>query len=276
MFVFLLLMALMRPHQIEGFKLHVSHSTRPFVNRIRYAPEVASKPDRLAKDLGNAKILANLLESEAAKLRKTKIQQDAPIPETEGSAPEADVDVTMTAPEGEDGDEEELAERGIDAVERRIEKVMADMRDQGLVDLSDEKAYETQKVRLPPVGLVRLLLINDLQTTVALDLYLAYLRAAFNTCYYCCVTTDHLEELQRKCLKHVRKPLSKSALEEIKAAEAEKAEKERKMQEDSENPLVVEKEVKRDNKDRTRFPDRNGTSVVWTLRQFFPHHCHDR
>src|SRR6266436_2304559 len=65
------------------------------------------------------------------------------------------------------------------------------------------------------------------QTVVSLDLYLAYLRAAFHTCYYCAVVTDHLEELQRKCLKHVRKPLSKMLLEEVKAAEAEKAEKEK-------------------------------------------------
>lgn len=43
---------------------------------------------------------------------------------------------------------------------------------------------------------------------VALDLYIAYLRAAFHTCYYCAVVTDHLEELQRKCVKHVRKPWS--------------------------------------------------------------------
>lgn len=64
-----------------------------------------------------------------------------------------------------------------------------------------------------------------LQTVVSLDLYLAYLRAAFHTCYYCAVVTDHLEELQRKCLKHVRKPLSKVLLEEVKASEAEKAEK---------------------------------------------------
>lgn len=46
---------------------------------------------------------------------------------------------------------------------------------------------------------------------VALDLYLEYLRAAFNTCYYCSVTTDHVEELQRKCIKHVRKALPPSA-----------------------------------------------------------------
>jgi hypothetical protein len=34
--------------------------------------------------------------------------------------------------------------------------------------------------------------------------------------------TDHLEELQRKCVKHVRKSLSKTMIDEIKAAEAEK------------------------------------------------------
>ena len=65
-----------------------------------------------------------------------------------------------------------------------------------------------------------------LQTVVALDLYLAYLRAAFHTCYYCAVVTDHIEELQRKCVKHERKPLSKMLLEELKAAEAEKEKKE--------------------------------------------------
>lgn len=59
---------------------------------------------------------------------------------------------------------------------------------------------------------------------IALDLYLAYLRSAFNTCYYCAVVTDHVEELQRKCVKHVRKPLSEALLQEIKAAEAEKIE----------------------------------------------------
>jgi hypothetical protein len=66
------------------------------------------------------------------------------------------------------------------------------------------------------------LAIELLQTVISLDLYLAYLRAAFNACYYCSIVTDHLEELQRKCLKHVRKPMSKMLLEEVKAAEAEK------------------------------------------------------
>ena len=54
---------------------------------------------------------------------------------------------------------------------------------------------------------------------VSLDLFIAYLRAAFNTCFYCCVVTDHVEELQRKCVKHERKPLSAALVEELKAEE---------------------------------------------------------
>jgi Ran GTPase-activating protein (RanGAP) involved in mRNA processing and transport len=39
--------------------------------------------------------------------------------------------------------------------------------------------------------------------------------------------TDHLEELQRKCLKHARKPLSSQLLEEMKNGDGDK-EKEKK------------------------------------------------
>lgn len=74
---------------------------------------------------------------------------------------------------------------------------------------------------------------------ISLDLYIAYLRAAYHTCYYCAVVTDHLEELQRKCLKHVRKPLSKSMLEEVKAAETEKAEKEKREKEEEKETEIA-------------------------------------
>lgn len=56
-----------------------------------------------------------------------------------------DFDATMAAPEGED-EEPEPRERGSDAVERRIEKVMTDLREQGVIDVNDEKAYEEKKV----------------------------------------------------------------------------------------------------------------------------------
>ena len=92
---------------------------------------------------------------------------------------------------------------------------------------------------------------------ISLDLYIAYLRAAFNTCYYCSVVTDHLEELQRKCLKHARKPLSKSLLDEVKA-EAEKAEKEKKDKDDDMEDIEnTEREKEKDVKKEGQWRDRN-------------------
>jgi uncharacterized protein YdhG (YjbR/CyaY superfamily) len=45
-----------------------------------------------------------------------------------------------------DDHELEPKESGTDAVERRIEKVMAEMRDQSLIDINDEKTYHEKKV----------------------------------------------------------------------------------------------------------------------------------
>jgi|ERR1700733_12000415 len=137
--------------QIEGFKLHVVHNLRPFVNRIRYTPEVASKPDRLEKDLANAKILAALLEDEAAALRKIKLSPKNPAiegVEGENGQSELKEDASMADGQnsGEGDDNDEPKERGSEAVERRIEKIMAEMQDQGLVDINDEKALQAKKV----------------------------------------------------------------------------------------------------------------------------------
>ncbi|PPQ68654.1 hypothetical protein CVT24_005385 [Panaeolus cyanescens] len=221
--------------KIEGFKLHVTHNTQPFVNKVRYAPEAASKPDRLERDVQNAKTLAALLEEEYNKLRVYK----APAPQNGNAEGEGDgmkvgdEDTKMEPVDNED--EPEPRERGSDAVERRIEKVMADLRDQGLVDVNDEKAYHLKKV------------------TVTLDLYLAYLRAAFHTCYYCAVVTDHLEELQRKCSKHVRKPLTKAMIDEIKA-ESEKAEQEKRSKEDADGDIGMTSDDKEKAKDKDAKP----------------------
>ena len=90
---------------------------------------------------------------------------------------------------------------------------------------------------------------------VSLDLYLMYLRAAFHTCYYCAVVTDHLEELQRKCLKHARKPLSKMLLEELKVVEAEKAEKERKLKDEDNDNVVADDDKKSSGKGTGKHSD---------------------
>ncbi|KAG6915387.1 hypothetical protein DXG01_011759 [Tephrocybe rancida] len=225
--------------EIEGFKLHVTHNQRPFVNRVRYAPEVASKPDRIRKDLALAKELATVLEQEASILRRFK---PTAVRTSNGAGeagePDGHEDSKMAAPPSDDAEEEpEPKENGSEAIEQRIEKLMSDMRDLGLVDENDEKVYEEKK------------------TVVSLDLYIAYLRAAFNTCYYCSVVTDHLEELQRKCLKHARKPLSKAMLEEMKA-EAEKAEREKEQKEDDTMVADITKKEKEKEKDVRK--DRHG------------------
>ncbi|EPT02795.1 hypothetical protein FOMPIDRAFT_1022699 [Fomitopsis schrenkii] len=234
-------MAELAEKKIEGFKLHVAHNTKPFTGRVRYAPEVASKPDRIVKDLENAKTLAAILEEEYETLRTLKIQ-----PKKEGgdeaNGNVANVDVAMTDAAGAADEDPEPRERGSQAVERRIEKVMADLRDQGLVDSADEKALEQKKA------------------VVALDLYLAYLRAAFHTCYYCAVVSDHVEELQRKCVKHVRKPMSKALAEEVKAAEAAQAQK---VEEDKIKVDGEEKPKETVNKDKSENRDWKRNDERW-------------
>ncbi|KAI0771991.1 hypothetical protein BD413DRAFT_604124 [Trametes elegans] len=211
------IMAELSEKKVEGFKLHVAHITKPFITRVRFTPEVASKPDRLAKDLENAKKLAAILEDEYMKLRKAKVDEkpqngDEASASANGAKVEAPNEDTTMADATADSEDPDPREMGSEAVERRVEKVLADLQEQGAVDTSDEKALEAKR------------------TVIALDLYLAYLRAAFNTCYYCAVVTDHVEELQRKCVQHLRKPMSKMLLQEVQA-EAQKAEKDVKVEE---------------------------------------------
>jgi hypothetical protein len=125
--------------QIEGFKLHVTHNVRPFTKAIRYTPEVASKPDRLVKDLANTRTLCSILEEEAARLRQLK------LPPAGAKVDDQSEDQTMMPAEADD-DDPEPKERGSEAVERRIEKVMTELRDRNLVDVNDDRAFEEKKV----------------------------------------------------------------------------------------------------------------------------------
>ncbi len=119
---------------------------RPFLNRVRYAPEIASKPDRLEKDLNNAKTLAALLEEEAYKLRHMKIKLEDTLKVDGDSATQDQADAVDAAQDPTDDDEDEPMERGSDAVERRIEKIMSDLREQNLYDSNDEALWAAKKV----------------------------------------------------------------------------------------------------------------------------------
>ena len=137
-----------RARQIEGFKLHVAHITKPFVTRTRHTPDVASKPDRLVKDLENAKKLAAILEEEYMNLRKARIdvkQNGDTSVDANGETEVPNEDAAMGDVVDAD-DDPEPREMGSEAVERHIEKVMADLQEQGAVDTSDEKALEAKRV----------------------------------------------------------------------------------------------------------------------------------
>ncbi|KAF7331679.1 hypothetical protein MKEN_00047600 [Mycena kentingensis (nom. inval.)] len=213
--------------KIEGFKLHVTHIIKPFVNRIKYAPEIANRPERMEKDLLQAKQLVAKLEAESAELQKLTFENKN---QSSGDEP---VD-------GSTSEEEPPVERGSEAVEARIEMVL---REQAMVDVNDEKAFE------------------EFKTMVSLDLYLAYLRAAFHTCYYCAIVTDHLEELQRKCVGHERRPVPKSSQPADDVIKEEAAGDEEKIVkvEDAGDAPIEEKDSKtavRENKDGRRTDDR--------------------
>lgn len=135
--------------KVEGFKLHVSHNSRPFSSKIRYAPEITNRPDRIVKDLEQAKRLVYILEAEHERIRLYKPEPAASKdPAAEGSDEKA-------ADEDEDAvedvlmrdalaDEEEPAERGSDAVERRIAKLISELPE--ATNETEAKALEDKKV----------------------------------------------------------------------------------------------------------------------------------
>lgn len=76
-------------------------------------------------------------------LRKAKVGTSAKREDdTDGKGVD---EIVMDSPE--DGEPEpEPREKGSDAIDRRVEKVMSDLRDQGLIDVNNEVAYEAKKV----------------------------------------------------------------------------------------------------------------------------------
>ncbi|KAI0002946.1 hypothetical protein BJV74DRAFT_876354 [Russula compacta] len=206
------IMSELSERKIDGFKLHVLHNKQPFKNRVRYAPEVASRFDILQKDLERARTLLVHLEAEYYALRKLRVlSRDEVATLPEGPLRE---DMVTLAEGEEDRDDPEPSRSTLSAIEQRIEKILVETPQDAL----DEDDLKIRK------------------TAISLDLILAAIRHAFHTCYYCAVTTDHQEELQRKCIQHLRKPLSKATYDEYKAKMAENFAKEKEdstMQEES-------------------------------------------
>lgn len=143
--------------QIEGFKLHLSHNIKPFTSRIRYAPEVASRPDRLAKDLASARTLASLLEDEYDRIRRPPprdlLPQDG---SSEPNVPSESTEDTLMGGGSLDQDPNEDApkSRGSEAVEQRIEKVISELKGSGAVEVMSEREFEAKKVKFHPSSVI--------------------------------------------------------------------------------------------------------------------------
>jgi hypothetical protein len=121
----------------------------------------------MMKDLANAKKLAAILEDEATFLRtfstksvasgenKNATTKDDPNDATRwGENDQESLDRPSHRDSGRevvdaDGDyDPEPRERGSLAVERRIQKIMSELCDQGVIDAQDVKAYEAKKVSI--------------------------------------------------------------------------------------------------------------------------------
>ena len=94
---------------------------------------------------------AAILEEEYMNLRKAKIDEKPQNGDASASANGEQTDApnedsAMRDATAEAEDDPEPREMGSEAVERRIEKVMADLQEQGAVDTSDEKSLEAKRV----------------------------------------------------------------------------------------------------------------------------------
>jgi hypothetical protein len=116
--------------------LHLTHNLKPFVNKARYTPPSASRPERLTKDLANIKRLATHLENEAhallllpeklpepCNIKKSKggeIPDESEDPGIGDGDANGDSDMNISAAQ-------ESKDRGSIAVEARLSKLFADL-----------------------------------------------------------------------------------------------------------------------------------------------------
>jgi hypothetical protein len=132
--------------------LHVLHNKQPFKNRVRYAPEAASRPDIVEKDLDRARTLLVRLEAEHYALRNIRILSRDEVAALPAGPLQEDM---VTLAEGEeDRDEPELCKSVLSAIEQQIEKVYAETPKDGLDedDLKIRKVRSMRSSRVPPAS----------------------------------------------------------------------------------------------------------------------------
>ena len=131
--------------------MHVTHTTRPFNTRIRVAPEVASRPERIQRDLVQIKKLASVLEEDAAFLRRFKPNEVQRVTGSQQQMETERKDESLTSPtEGaivssdqEIENESDPPEPPSEAIERRVEYLTAESQNR---DPEDGIGWDAKKV----------------------------------------------------------------------------------------------------------------------------------
>lgn len=190
--------------KVDNFTFHMGVNASAIVGRIRIAPPITSTLERLETDAAHARDLARMLEEDL-------LDEATPAPEGEESKETAEGEsIEKTAEDTVPG----LRERGSDAVDDVVARLLAQE------NLDGEDLDEEQRLK---------------KAKITLDQYLSYLRHGLTTCYYCVVPTAFPEELQRKCVAHLRAPLedAEPPAEEEKEGEEDRAEDKGESKEDS-------------------------------------------
>lgn len=160
----------------QNFSLHIARPKESAYSKLRLAPGISNTPERVVKDLDQARKLVALLEAELADTRGTQAIE-AKAAEYAATA-KAKTGVTGT---GGDTKMEDGPEAGAAAKDEGPSTAEIFGKEEAQTDVETDKRV--------------------------LDLYLYYLRFVFHSCYYCLGVCDFPEELQRRCAKHVRRPL---------------------------------------------------------------------
>ncbi|PLW18270.1 hypothetical protein PCASD_16065 [Puccinia coronata f. sp. avenae] len=162
--------------RINNFTLHLMISERPAFQKLRLCPGVMNTPERIIKDLAQIRKLAASFEAEYfgpgfSEEKSGSAAIDAKISKMREEIPP---NPDSTSKQSETAGTPTPQDPGLNPDETEAKP-----------DLAREK--------------------NEALDKKALDLYIYYLRTAFNCCYYCVCVCDFQEELSRRCPKHVRK-----------------------------------------------------------------------
>ncbi|RXK40727.1 hypothetical protein M231_01979 [Tremella mesenterica] len=175
--------------KLDNFTFHMGVNSAPVLGRIRVTHPIANTLERLEIDGENAQQLALKFEAEMA--------AQGPITRAPDST-EREEKV-----KGETGEEKSVKVEGVQANHMKADETPISNPPEKISDL----VQATIDRVLDSEGLTSKGLNQEQQirkAKIILDQWISYLRNGLSTCYYCVAPMVFPEELQRKCIAHMR------------------------------------------------------------------------